>query len=401
MRNRVGNAVPVSGARVVVALGLLYALLTAVRVYSVVTAGAGLPGQLFNFLLVCVPSLALVYFGYRLSRTDVPRDVHARIASWSVVGGGVMILVILVVELTPGSGIENLSLAILLFGALGSVGGFGIGLQEARAITQAREADQQRREVERYSRELERQNDRLESYAGMLAHELRNPLSIAQIYLGQVESGREAGDGRETEDDRGTGDDREAIEEIESALDRIEEMIDILLVTVRGSEANVDRTPVVLSEVAADAWAELSPEEANLVVETDQAIRADPVHVRHLLKNLFDNAVEHGSTSHRPADDDAEEHGDEGVTVRVGMLEAADGFYVEDDGPGIPADVRDTVTEAGYTTKTGGTGLGLTFIANLVDTYDWDWTITESETGGARFEFSGVDVVATEEPEQY
>jgi signal transduction histidine kinase len=385
---RGANAASISGARAVVALGFLYAALTAVRGYSVVTAGARLPGQLFNFLLVCVPSLALVYFGYRLPRTDVPRDVHARVAGWSVLGGGVMTVVILVVELTPGSGIEYLTLAILLFGAFGSLGGFGIGLQEARAITQAREAEQQRQETESYSRELERQNERLESYAGMLTHELRNPLNIAQIYLQQVEADREAEDERETEGDQEAitkEGQREPIDQIESALDRIEEMIDILLVTVRGSEADIDWTPVVLSEVAADAWAELSPEEATLVVESDPTIRADPVHVRHLLGNLFKNALEHG---------------DEDVTVRIGTLESADGFYVEDDGPGIPEDVRNAVVEAGYTTKSGGIGLGLTFVANLVDTYDWDWTITESETGGARFEFSGVDIVAKEEAER-
>jgi signal transduction histidine kinase len=401
-----------NGASVVSALGVLYIVLASVRSFLVVSAGARLPGQLLNVLLVSVPALALAYCGRYLPRTDVPRDVHFRVAGWTLLAGGVIIAVLVVVEFSPGSGIGNLRLAALLFGALGSLGGFGIGLQEARAITEARETERQRRAVERYSGELERQNDRLESFAGMLAHELRNPLNIAQIYLQQVE------------------DDSEAVEEIASGLDRIEEMIDILLVTVRGSEANIDWQTVALSEVAEDAWADLSPEEARLVVETDQAIRADPVHVRHLLKNLFGNAVEHGSTSprseahedavehgstsSRPADDDAVEHGstsprsqahedavehcENDVTVRVGTLGDADGFYVEDDGAGIPEDARNEVVEAGYTTKSDGIGLGLTFVANLVDTYDWEWTITESEAGGARFEFSDVDVVTAAEP---
>jgi signal transduction histidine kinase len=386
-----------NGASVVSALGVLYIVLAAVRSFLVVSAGARLPGQLLNVLLVSVPALALAYCGRYLPRTDVPRDVHFRVAGWTLLAGGVIIAVLVVVEFSPGSGIGNLRLAALLFGALGSLGGFGIGLQEARAITEARETERQRRAVERYSGELERQNDRLESFAGMLAHELRNPLNIAQIYLQQVE------------------DDSEAVEEIASGLDRIEETIDILLVTVRGSEANIDWQTVVLSEVAEDAWADLSPEEARLVVETDQAIRADPVHVRHLLKNLFGNAVEHGSTSPRSqahedavesgstsprsqSREDAVEHGENDVTVRVGTLGDADGFYVEDDGAGIPEDARNEVVEAGYTTKSDGIGLGLTFVANLVDTYDWEWTITESEAGGARFEFSDVDVVTAAEP---
>jgi signal transduction histidine kinase len=356
----------VGGARVVVALGFLYVVLAVIRAYLVVVAGARIPGQVLNVVLVSVPGLALAYCGFWLARTDVPRDVHSRIAGWSLLGGGVMTVVIVTVEVTPGSGIENLQLAILLFGALGSLGGFAIGLQEARAITQAREAEAQHREAERYSRELERQNDRLESFAGMLAHELRNPLNIAQIYLQRVD------------------DDPNATDEVNVALDRIEEIIDILLVTVRGSEADIDWGSVSLAETAADAWADLSSESANLVVETDQTILADPVHVRHLLENLFRNATEHG--------------GDD-VTIRVGSLEDGDGFYVEDDGPGIPEDARDTVVEAGYSTTSNGIGLGLTFVANLVDAYGWDWTIAESATGGARFEFSGVETVAAEEPE--
>jgi signal transduction histidine kinase len=356
----------VSGARIVVALGVLYVVASAVRAYLVVTAGARLPGQLLNFLLVAVPSLVLAYCGYRLPASDIPRDAYLRIAVWSVVGGGAMILVILVVEFTPGSGIENLRLAVLLFGVLGTLCGFGIGRQEARTVTQAREADRRRREVERYSDELERQNDRLESFAGMLAHELRNPLNIAQIYVQQVD------------------DDTDATDEIVAALDRIEEMIDVLLLTVRGSDVDVDLKPVTLSAVAREVWADLSPEDDRLVVETEQIVKVDPVHVRHLLENLFRNAVEHGGAS---------------VTVRVGALEGADGFYVEDDGPGIPEDIRDDVVEAGYTTKSDGIGLGLTFVVNLVETYGWKLSITNSPAGGARFEFSGVDTL-TPEPEQ-
>ncbi|WP_435177031.1 sensor histidine kinase [Halorussus sp. AFM4] len=364
MRRREGETGPVRGGRVVVALGAVYVTLAAVRGALVVSEGARLPGQLLNFLLVAAPSLALAYLGYRLPRSDLPPDVSPRIAGWSLLGGGVMTAVILVVEFTPGSGIEYLWLAILLFGALGSLGGFGIGLQEARALTQAREAERQRQAVEEYSRRLERQNERLESFAGMLAHELRNPLNVAQIYLQRLEG------------------DPEDVAEVESGLDRIEEMIDILLVTVRGSEANVDWKPVSLADVTAAAWSDLSPDEAELVVATDQTIRADPVHVRHLFRNLFSNALEHGDPT---------------VTVRVGSLETGVGFYVEDDGPGIPEDDRESVVQAGYTTKSGGLGLGLAFVANLVDTYGWDWTIAESAAGGARFEFSGVDVVTAAE----
>ena len=210
-------------------------------------------------------------------------------------------------------------------------------------------------------RQLQRQNDRLESFASMLAHELRNPLNIAQIYLQQAAEG-----------------DGDAADEVATALDRIEEMIDVLLVTARTTDTDIDCEAVNLADAAADAWDDLSTGDANLVAETAREIRIDPVHCWHLLENLLRNAVEHS---------------DEAVTVRIGDLE--DGFYVEDDGPGIPESERATVFDAGHSTDADGIGLGLTFVARLVETYDWDCTITESDAGGARFEFVGDGLVVS------
>ena len=213
-------------------------------------------------------------------------------------------------------------------------------------------------------RRLEQQNQRLESFASMLAHELRNPLSIGQIYLQDARNG-----------------DDDAFEEVATAHDRMEEMIDILLILTRGGDSSIDPEPVALREVALESWSELDAADDHLTVETELVLDSEPHHLRHVLENLFQNALEHG-------DDD--------VTVRVGALgEGADGFYVEDDGPGIPEADRESVFEAGYTTDAGGIGLGLTFIAQIADAYGWKWRLTESESGGARFEFTSVDVVST------
>jgi nitrogen fixation/metabolism regulation signal transduction histidine kinase len=73
-----------------------------------------------------------------------------------------------------------------------------------------------------------------------------------------------------------------------------------------------------------------------------------------------------------------------GVTIRVGTF--SEGFYVADDGPGIPADDRETVFEQGYTTADEGTGLGLAIVDRIADGHGWEVTVTDSETGGARFE---------------
>ncbi|WP_435177296.1 PAS domain-containing protein [Halorussus sp. AFM4] len=246
------------------------------------------------------------------------------------------------------------------------------GMTMAQDITERKEYQQR---LERTVEKLEESNERLESFASMLAHELRNPVQIGQIY------------GRQLPEEAAP----EAVDYVTEAFDRIEDMIDVMLVLTRGRDALDEQTEVDLAAVAREAWDELDTRDATLTVAIDDRIQADETYARHLFRNLFENAVEHGSTSPRSqARENAVEHGGGDVTVTVGELPT--GFYVEDDGVGIPPDERDAVLEAGYTTTAGqgGTGLGLAFVKELADVYEWDVAVTESDAGGARFEFTDV-----------
>jgi len=223
-----------------------------------------------------------------------------------------------------------------------------------------------RKELERIEHEgrLQRKNDRLESFASLLAHELRNPVTIGQIYGQQLPEASDA----------------EAVGYVREAFDRIEDMIDVMLVLTRGREAVGERTSVAIGAVAREAWEEVAAPDASLDVTVDRTIRADGTYLRHLFRNLLENAVEHGGAD---------------VAVEVGELPTgpAAGFYVADDGAGIPPEDRDDVFEVGYTTasENGGTGLGLAFVEKLADVYGWECAVTESAAGGARFEFRNVD----------
>jgi signal transduction histidine kinase len=73
---------------------------------------------------------------------------------------------------------------------------------------------------------------------------------------------------------------------------------------------------------------------------------------------------------------------------------SSDRFYFEDDGSGIPADKRETIFEAGYSTSEDGTGFGLSIIKQIVDAHDWEIHVTDSDEGGARFEITGVKFAA-------
>jgi signal transduction histidine kinase len=150
-------------------------------------------------------------------------------------------------------------------------------------------------------------------------------------------------------------------------------LIEDLLAVARADDTAVDTAPVSLADAADQSWAGVETADAALVTDIDQVIDADESRLKQLLENLMRNAVEHG--------------GDD-VTVTVGEL--PDGFYVADDGPGIPAADRDEIFEAGYSTNDAGTGFGLSIVNQVVDAHGWDVRVTESSDGGARFEVTGV-----------
>ncbi len=66
---------------------------------------------------------------------------------------------------------------------------------------------------------------------------------------------------------------------------------------------------------------------------------------------------------------------------------------VEDDGPGIPEADRESVFEAGFSTANEGNGFGLAIVQQIAEAHGWTVTVSESEAGGARFEFTGIEPV--------
>jgi hypothetical protein len=80
---------------------------------------------------------------------------------------------------------------------------------------------------------------------------------------------------------------------------------------------------------------------------------------------------------------------------RAQFLEGRPGFYVADDGSGIPEGDRELIFDSGYSTREGGTGFGLDIVSEIVDAHGWTIAATDSRDGGARFEITGVDAIAT------
>ena len=201
---------------------------------------------------------------------------------------------------------------------------------------------------QKYEHQLERQNERLERFASVISHDLRNPLEVA---MARVEFARETGEA-------------EHFEKTEAALDRMNALIDDVLTLARQGETVDDPEPVRLDEAATDAWALVDTADATLEVETGTAIQADPGRLQQLFENVFRNAIEHAGSD---------------VSVTVGDLTGEPGFFVADDGPGIPPQDHDSVFDSGYSTSDSGTGLGLSIVRTIAEAHGWEVRATESE----------------------
>ena len=224
--------------------------------------------------------------------------------------------------------------------------------------------------TERHERErlLERQNERLEEFASVVSHDIRSPLSVV---TGRLELARMTGE-------------LSHLDWAEDALDRVDEIIEDLLALAReGRRIDPDDVePVSVDAVARAAWNMVAVDTgtATLSVVDDLEFPADESRLRQLFENLFRNCLQHGTADVRSAADDP-------IEVRVGALDAHCGFYVEDDGTGIPVAVRDHVFEVGVTTDDDGMGFGLAVVRSIAEAHDWSVEALESDAGGARFEF--------------
>ncbi|KAB1190070.1 sensor histidine kinase [Haloferax sp. MBLA0076] len=206
------------------------------------------------------------------------------------------------------------------------------------------------------------ERDQVEEMAATISHDLRNPLNVAR---GNLELGRE------TNED-------EFFETTADALDRMSTLIDDLLSFAKQEYATPDFAPVSIADIATRSWDLLETGDAtfHLELDDDTVIVADPSRLQELFSNLFRNACEHN---------------DGQLTVTVGPL--SDGFFVADDGAGIPVADRVSVFETGYSTNTDGTGFGLPIVKRICDAHSWTVSVSDSTTGGAQFDITGVQFI--------
>lgn len=216
-------------------------------------------------------------------------------------------------------------------------------------------------EREKHYQTLDQQNERLNEFAGLLTHDLRNPLTSARGYTELVS---------EMVSDPEAGHLQTALE----SLDRMETLITETLAMARDGGDVGERESVALGTVAEAAWETVYLDGAQLEIEDDRHLLADVSRLRQLFENLFRNVKEHCGP---------------GTTVTVRGTE--DGFIVADTGPGLPEQIADSLFDPDTAPEHGHAGLGLIIIERVVSGHGWHGSV--SVDNGTKFSFSGIDRV--------
>jgi len=206
------------------------------------------------------------------------------------------------------------------------------------------------------------------SMAAGLAHELRTPLAGIEVVAGLLR--------RELAGDCAA---RELVDELLEASRRLSRVIREGLGFLR--PAIPEREPVEPESLvfeAVDAARGGAAAEVEVVVRPGlPRLVADAGQLRSALSNLLRNAFEAAGASAA------------GGRVHLEVAEAPGGglvFAVEDDGPGVPAELRDRIFQPFFTTREGGSGLGLAMAQKVAVAHGGSLTLGTGSLGGARFE---------------
>jgi signal transduction histidine kinase len=200
------------------------------------------------------------------------------------------------------------------------------------------------------------------------SHELRTPVAVMRTEL-EVARRQQANDWSATS--------KVLLDE----LDRLQGLVDDLLLLARGDERRFDRTVFSVADVARDVAARPRrvPVDVEVAATVADAVVGDEHAVRRAVDHVVANAARHATTIAR-------------VTVRPDAGRVA--VDVDDDGPGIPAARRDDVVrrfvrlDEGRVRDVGGAGLGLAVAADVVTAHGGQLRIDTSPLGGARVTLS-------------
>ena len=220
---------------------------------------------------------------------------------------------------------------------------------------------------------LRQSEERLRRFVADASHELRTPLAAVQAYAELFERGAS----------RHPEDLPRLMQNIHKESARMAVLIDDLLLLTRLDQGRpLDRKPVDLAAIAADAVEAarvLDPSRAiTLVTDDSVEVAGDRVRLRQIADNLLAN-----TRIHTPPGTPIEVH--------VHAIDGAGVLAVADHGPGLTPEQSTNVFERFYRADEsraradGGTGLGLSIVAAIAQAHDGAADVQPTPGGGATF----------------
>jgi signal transduction histidine kinase len=221
---------------------------------------------------------------------------------------------------------------------------------------------------EAVSEGLRRLNAAKDTLLRAVSHDLRQPLSGILGSVRTLRRGEEIG--LPAQERRNL---YRLIEQSGRKMDRlIDDLLDLERVALGTLRA--DREPVDVAALVHRVIGEVGLQD-RVTVESDRLLASvDGPKVERIVENLLVNA-----DRHTPA----------GTPVRVEIHETPGGIelWIEDDGPGVPDDMKNDVFEPFRQAKvgSGGVGIGLSLVRRFAELHDGTAIVQDAPGGGARF----------------
>jgi signal transduction histidine kinase len=175
--------------------------------------------------------------------------------------------------------------------------------------------------------------------AAAVAHDLRNPLNIITMAATSAPS--------------------EIRGEITEQVGRMEMLVRDIM--DYAGTARLEPSACLVGDAVALALSGMRALTVETAIDPDLVVHADPRRLRQMLVNLLENAAAHGQRLAVMAD------------------RAADCLHIHvcDDGPGVPADIRDRLFQPFVSRRPGGTGLGLAIVARIMEAHGGTALLTD------------------------
>lgn len=215
----------------------------------------------------------------------------------------------------------------------------------------------------------------LSRLAGGLAHELKNPLSTLSMHLALLRE--------QWEDEKSALAHRSvrSLNTIEKEVSRLNDILEDFLRFARTGE--LEREETSLNDLIEQVVAFLRPEAEARGIEIETFLDAnlpllwlDPARIKQVVLNLLINARQAMT-----------ERGSGRITV-ITRPDSAEGYgeilEIVDDGPGMTPETLERAFDAYYSTKKGGSGLGLALVRRVVEAHGGQVEIQSTPGHGTR-----------------